>query len=84
MLEQAADLGVVRTVVVLSDDEPSVLEEKLVSAYGLRKAHVHEIGTVRDETEIVRDLGQLLALRLPTMLQDAKVVGFTSWSRTWP
>ena len=82
LLEQAVDLGVVRTVVVLPDDVPSVLEQELVSAYGLRKAHVHELGTVRDETELVRDLGQLLALRLPTMLQDAPVVGFTSWSRT--
>jgi DNA-binding transcriptional regulator LsrR (DeoR family) len=82
LLEQAADLGIVKTVVVLPKDEQSVLEQELEFAYGLKEVHVHDLGVVGNETELVRELGQLLALHLQNTLLDAPVVGFTSWSRT--
>ncbi len=82
MLEQAVDLDIVRTVVVLPSDEQSVLENELEAAYGLKQANVYDLGAVSDESLLVRELGQLLALQLQSMPLDAAVVGFTSWSRT--
>jgi DNA-binding transcriptional regulator LsrR (DeoR family) len=82
LLEQAVDLGIVRTTVILPKDEQSVLENELESAYNLAEAHVHDIGAVEDETQLIHELGQLLALHLEETPLDAEVVGFTSWSRT--
>ena len=82
MLEQAVDLGIVRTVVLLPTGEQSALEQELESAYGLREAHVYDLGNVVDESELVRELGQLLALHLQSETLGVEVIGFTSWSRT--
>ena len=82
LLEQAVDLGIVRTSVLLPKDEQSILEQELEGAYDLKEAHVHDVGEVTDESELVRELGQLLALHWQTTPLDAQVIGFTSWSRT--
>src|SRR6478752_2134791 len=82
LLEQAVDLGIVRTTVVLPKDEQSVLEQELASAYDLREVHIHDMGIVADESQLVRELGQLLALYWQTTPLNAQVIGFTSWSRT--
>lgn len=82
MLEQAVDLGIVRTLVVLPTGEQSVQEEELEFAYGLQEAHVYDLGQVVDEFELISDLGQLLALHLQSETLLAEVVGVTSWSRT--
>jgi DNA-binding transcriptional regulator LsrR (DeoR family) len=81
LLDQAVEHGIVRTVVVLPPDQESSMEQELRSAYDLTEVHVHELGDIGDELELVRELGQLLALHLQSTLLDAKVVGFTSWSR---
>lgn len=82
LLEQAVELGIVRTIVVLPKEEQSVLEHELEYAYGLKEVHVHDLGEVGNESELVRELGQLLALHLQSVPMDARVIGFTSWSRT--
>lgn len=82
LLDQAVDLGIVRTTVVLPRDDQSILELELESAYGLKEVHVHDLGEVTDEPQLVRELGQLLALHLQSVPLDADVIGFTSWSRT--
>src|SRR4029079_19036635 len=71
LLEQAADLGIVKTLVVLPKHEQSVLEQELEFAYGLKEVHVHDLGVVSDEVELVRELGQLLALHLHNQLVEA-------------
>jgi DNA-binding transcriptional regulator LsrR (DeoR family) len=81
LLDQAVELGIVRTVVVLPEAEQSSLERELQAAYDLTDVHVHDLGEVKDETEMARELGQLLALHLQNATMDAKVIGFTSWSR---
>lgn len=81
LLEQAAELGIVRTTVVLPREEQTVLEQELQMAYGLREVHVHDLGQVGDEAELGQELGQLLALYLQSGPMDARVVGYTSWSR---
>jgi len=52
LLEQAADLGIVKTVVVLPKDEQSVLEQELEFAYGMKEVHVYDLGVVGNETEL--------------------------------
>src|SRR6266496_1157422 len=59
------------------------LEDALEQAYGLREAQVFDIGDDQAETDIVRELGRLVAPRLQAGLLDAEVIGFTSWSRTF-
>jgi len=81
LLDQAVELGIVHTVVVLPEAEQSSLERELQAAYDLTDVHVHDLGEVKDETEMARELGQLLALHLQNATMDAKVIGFTSWSR---
>jgi DNA-binding transcriptional regulator LsrR (DeoR family) len=81
LLDQAVDLGIVRTVVVLPNDGQSRLERDLQAAYDLTKVRVHDLGEVTDESELTRELGQLLALHLQNANVDANVIGFTSWSR---
>jgi DNA-binding transcriptional regulator LsrR (DeoR family) len=82
LLDQAVDLGIVRTTVVLPKDDQSIIELELESAYDLKEVHVHDLGEVRDEPQLVRELGQLFALHLQSTPLDAGVIGFTSWSRT--
>jgi DNA-binding transcriptional regulator LsrR (DeoR family) len=82
LLDQAVELEIVRTIVVLPKDEQSVVEQELEFAYGLKEVHVHDLGDVQDDSQLVRELGQLLALHLQSVPLDAEVVGFTSWSRT--
>ncbi len=82
LLDQAVKAGIVRTTVILPADEQSVVEQELEQAYGLRSAHVYDIGSVTDESQLVLELGQLLALQLQAAPLDAEVIGFTSWSRT--
>lgn len=58
------------------------LESALESEYGLREAHVFDVNHGSNESELVRDLGQLLASRLAATGISAEVIGFTSWSRS--
>jgi DNA-binding transcriptional regulator LsrR (DeoR family) len=81
LLDQAVDLGIVRTMVVLPNVEQSSLEQELAAAYDLTEVHVHDLGEVGDESQLTRELGQLLAMHLQSTPMDAKVIGFTSWSR---
>ncbi len=82
LLDQAVDLAIVQTIVVLPEGEQSAVEEELESAYGLKEAHVFDLGEVGDGNQLLGELGQLLALHLQTAPLNAEVVGFTSWSRT--
>ncbi len=82
LLDQAVRSGIVRTVVMLPSHDQSVLESELESAYGLREAHVYDLGTVGDEAQLIAELGQLLALQFQAAPLDAEIIGFTSWSRT--
>ena len=74
LLDQAVELGIVHTVVVLPEAEQSSLEDDLASAYALTRVRVHDLGEVKDETEMARELGQLLALHLQNDTMDAKVI----------
>jgi DNA-binding transcriptional regulator LsrR (DeoR family) len=81
LLDQAVELGIVRTTVVLPKDKQSILEQELEFAYNLKEVYVHDLGEVEDETQLVHELGQLLAMHLQSAPLDAGVIGLTSWSR---
>lgn len=82
LLEQAKSNGIVRTEIALPDGLFTELESGLEEAYGMREAHVFDVPEWRQESQLVHDLGKLLAIRLGTSGIQANVVGFTSWSRS--
>lgn len=82
LLDQAVATGTVQTIVVLPEAIGSSLEAELESAYNLSEAHVYELGQEVAESQLVPELGQLLALHLQSGPLDEAVIGFTSWSRS--
>jgi DNA-binding transcriptional regulator LsrR (DeoR family) len=82
LLQQAEQLGVVRSVVAAPPGLHSDLEEALVGGYGLAAAHVID-AVADDEHELTRDLGHATARFLAAHPRPAPTVGFTSWSRTF-
>jgi len=82
LLEQAKSSGVVRTEINLPDALFTELESQLEEAYGMKEVHIFDVPEVKNESELVHDLGRLLAIRLATGGIHANVVGFTSWSRS--
>jgi DNA-binding transcriptional regulator LsrR (DeoR family) len=82
LLEQAKSNGIVRTEITLPVGLFTELESGLEEAYGMREAHVFDVPEWRQESQLVHDLGKLLAIRLATSGIQANVIGFTSWSRS--
>lgn len=84
LLQQAEDLGIVRTVVVLPPGLNSELEEEIEQLYGLRECHVVD-AVADDEDELAQDLGQALASIVAgsaILSTPVSVLGYNSWSRT--
>jgi DNA-binding transcriptional regulator LsrR (DeoR family) len=82
LLDSAASVGIVRTIVRLNQGLCFDLEHDLQAAYGLTRAHVFDLPGVRDESVYLSELGQTLAAYLLEQPLEGKVIGFTSWSRT--
>lgn len=81
LLQEAADVGVVQTVVVEPPGMHTGMEEEVEQRYGI--AEVHVVDTVSDDPrEIARDLGNVMATVIGQAHFDARVLGFTSWSST--
>lgn len=82
LLELATAHKIVRTSVVVPEGLHAGLESELEHAYDLAEAHVTDVSDPTDDASLIRDIGRSLARQLPTMLTDARTVGFTSWSRS--
>ena len=84
LLDLAIQTGVVQTTVVPPDGLHAELEEQLEQRYGLREAHIFDVGDGTDgsEHQLVEALGQLVATRLQAHPLPAEIIGFTSWSRS--
>lgn len=80
LLETAATMGIVRTVVVPPDDLHAELESALEELYGLAEVHVLDVGP-GDEAELTASLGRGLATMLEGRTLDSEIIGLTSWSR---
>ena len=83
-LDLAISTGIVQTTVVAPEGLHAELEERLEQRYGLREAHIFDVGDGSEgsENELVKSLGQLVAARLQAHPLEADVIGFTSWSRS--
>ncbi|MFH9298986.1 sugar-binding transcriptional regulator [Streptomyces sp. NPDC017520] len=80
LLKEAADRGVVRTVVVSPEGVHAEIEEALVEKYGLRDAVVVEVeGTGID---VIPALAAATATYLDATLKGGDVIGVSSWSAT--
>ncbi|MFI8951520.1 sugar-binding transcriptional regulator [Streptomyces sp. NPDC053750] len=80
LLKEAADRGVVRTVVVSPEGVHAELEEALVAKFGLRDAIVVEVeGAGMD---VIPALAAATATYLDATLKGGDVIGVSSWSAT--
>lgn len=80
MLARAAELGIVRTTVIVPPEVHTGLEQALEEKYGLREAVVVDV--VGGEAEITSALGSALASHLEATLTGGELVGISSWSAT--
>ena len=82
LLQQAQDLGIIRTTVVVPPGLNNDLEEEIEERYGLAECHV--IDTMSDDdTELTVDLGDAMAsIFAASWSIPVKILGYTSWSRT--
>lgn len=80
LLKEAADRGVVRTVVMSPEGVHAELEEALVKRYALRDAVVVEVDGAQDD--VVPALASATATYLDATLTGGDVIGVSSWSST--
>jgi DNA-binding transcriptional regulator LsrR (DeoR family) len=80
LLKRAAELGIVRTVVVVAPGVHTDLEEQLEARYGLVEAVV--VDAEGDEQDVLAALGSAGAGYLETTLTGGERLGISSWSAT--
>lgn len=79
LLKQAADVGIVRTVVTMPSGVHAQLEDEIQDRYALRDVVV--VDTVAEE-DVMPALGSAAAAYLDVTLTGGHVVGISSWSET--
>ncbi|MEV4641226.1 sugar-binding transcriptional regulator [Actinoplanes sp. NPDC049548] len=79
LLRQAADVGIVRTVVTLPDGVYTDIEQELERRYGLLDSVVVDAGR---SGEVMQVLGAAAAPYLVETLTSGDAVGISSWSAT--
>ena len=80
LLKRAAETGIVRTVVVVSQGVHTDLEEALEQKYGLLEAVVVDVDG--DDQDIITGLGSAGATYLESTLTGGDRIGISSWSQT--
>nr|WP_239579311.1 sugar-binding domain-containing protein [Microlunatus panaciterrae] len=80
LLKKAGEVGIVRTIVVMSQGVHTDLEEALEKKYGLLEAVVVDVEG--DDDLILHGLGSAGATYLETTLTGGERVGISSWSET--
>lgn len=80
LLKRAAELGIVRTVVVAPQGIHMEVEEALEDRYGLAEAVV--IDVEGDSSDILAGLGSAGATYLESMLTGSERIGISPWSQT--
>ena len=81
LLKRAADVGIVRTVVVVSSGVHTDLEQALEERYGLLEAVVADVDG-EDEAAVLAGLGSAGASYLEAVLSGGERIGISSWSQT--
>jgi DNA-binding transcriptional regulator LsrR (DeoR family) len=80
LLKRAAELGIVRTVVVVSEGIHTEIEEALEDRYGLAEAVVVDVEG--DDSDILSGIGSGGAAYLESALTGGERVGVSTWSQT--
>jgi DNA-binding transcriptional regulator LsrR (DeoR family) len=80
LLKRAAELGIVRTVVVVEEGIHTETEEALEARYGLAEAVV--IDVEGDDSDILAGLGSAGATYLESILTGGERIGISPWSQT--
>ena len=80
LLKRASELGVVRTIVVVSQGIHTDVEEALEERYGLAEAVVVDVEG--DDTDILAGLGSGGAAYLESVLTGGDRIGISPWSQT--
>lgn len=80
LLKRAGEVGIVKTIVVVSPGVHTDLEARLEQQFGLLEAVVVDVGG--DEAEIIAGLGSAGAGYLENTLTGGERVGISSWSQT--
>ena len=80
LLKRAAETGIVRTIVAVSQGVHTDLEHALEERYGLVEAVVVDVEG--DEAEILAGLGSAGAAYLENTLTGGERLGISSWSQT--
>ncbi|MEV0616626.1 sugar-binding transcriptional regulator [Nonomuraea sp. NPDC050404] len=80
LLKRAGEIGIVRTVVVVSQGVHLALEQALEDRYGVREAVVVDVEG--DESEIIAGIGSAGAAYLESTLAGGERIGISPWSQT--
>lgn len=80
LLKRAAEVGIVRTIVITDQSVHAELEESLEDRYGLTEAVVVDVEG--NDVEIAAGLGSAGAVHLETTMTGGERVGIASWSQT--
>lgn len=80
LLKRAKQEQIVRITVNVPYGAYPELEEALQKIYGLKEAVV--VDSVRDDDQIMRDIGAAAAFYLENTLKPGEVIGISSWSAT--
>ena len=80
LLKRATELGIVRTIVVVSQGIHTDVEEALEKRYGLAEAVVVDVEG--DNTDILAGLGSAGAAYLESTLTGGERIGISPWSQT--
>jgi DNA-binding transcriptional regulator LsrR (DeoR family) len=80
LLKRAVEVGIVRTVVVVSQGVHTDLEDQLERRYGLAEAVVADVDG--DEAQVLSALGSTGAGYLEATLTGGERIGISSWSAT--
>lgn len=82
LLDTATSLGIVRTTVRIPPGLHLEVEQALMDAYGLQGVLVFDLTSANDDSNLINDLGHLLATYLSDNPLTGEIIGITSWSRT--
>lgn len=80
LLKQAADVGIVRTIVMLPDGVHTDLEEQLQDRYSLRDVVV--VDAIGAGDEVIPALAAAASAYLDVTLTSGHLIGISSWSET--
>jgi DNA-binding transcriptional regulator LsrR (DeoR family) len=82
LLKRAGEVGIVRTVVVVSPGVHTSLEQALEQRYGLLEAVVADVDGDDDEAAVNAGIGSAGASYLEATLAGGERIGVSSWSQT--